>query len=109
MARREMGSATMAPKTETTTVELDGGEVALIVGEEDGAMSVRVVAASDVETDTTDLSAAPEIVLALAMRLLRDPDFHDEVLDWYYEHQDETEDDEDDEDEDEDEGSRKGR
>jgi len=70
---------------------------------------VRVVAASGVETDTTDLSAAPEIVLALAMRLLRDPDFHDEVLDWYYEHQDETEDDEDDEDEDEDEGSRKGR
>jgi len=38
MARREMGRATMAPKTETTTVELDGGEVALIVGEEDGAM-----------------------------------------------------------------------
>jgi hypothetical protein len=80
----------MAPKTEPTTVDLDSGEVALIVGEESGSMSVRVVAAGDVETDTTDLSAAPEIVLALAMRLLKDPDFHDDVLDWYYEHQDEA-------------------
>jgi hypothetical protein len=31
------------------------------------------------------------------MRLLKDPDFHDDVLDWYYEHQDE--DDEEDEEE----------
>ena len=83
----------MAPRTEPTTVDLDGGEVALIVGEENGAMSVRVVAASDVTTDTADLSAAPEIVLALAMRLLKDPDFHDDMLDWYYEHQDEMDDD----------------
>ncbi|CAH2600197.1 Translation initiation factor 2B epsilon subunit [Rhodovastum atsumiense] len=92
----------MAPKTETTAVELDPGEVALVVGEESGSMSVRVVAASDVDTDATDLSAAPEIVLALAMRLLKDPDFHDEVLDWYYEHQDEDDDEEEEEEEEED-------
>ena len=73
----------MGPKTEPTTVDLDSGEVALIVGEENGAMSVRVVAATNVDTDTTDLSAAPEIVLALATRLLKDPDFHDDMLDWY--------------------------
>ena len=84
----------MAPKTEPTTVELDTGEVALIVGEENGSMSVRVVAAADVETDTTDLAAAPEIVVALAMRLLKDPDFHDDMLDWYYEHQDDAEEEE---------------
>jgi hypothetical protein len=108
MARREMGNATtMAPKTESTTVELDGGEVALIVGEEDGAMSVRVVAAADVETDTADLSAAPEIVLALAMRLLRDPDFHDEVLDWYYEHQDDPDEDEEEEEDEDDPAKQK--
>ena len=84
----------MAPKTEPTTVDLETGEVALMVGEDHGSMSVRVVAASDVETDTTDLPAAPEIVLALAMRLLKDPDFHDDMLDWYYEHQDDDGDDE---------------
>jgi hypothetical protein len=87
----------MAPKTEPTTVDLDTGEVALIVGEENGAMSVRVVAAPDVDTDTTDLSAAPEIVLALATRLLKDPDFHDDMLDWYYEHQDDDDEEEEDE------------
>ena len=87
----------MAPKTEPTSVDLESGEVALIVGEENGSMSVRVVAAGDVETDAADLSAAPEIVLALAMRLLKDPDFHDDMLDWYYEHQDDADDDEDEE------------
>jgi hypothetical protein len=80
----------MPPKMEPTAVDLDAGEVALIVGEENGSMSVRVVAASDVETDSGDLSSAPEIVLAVAMRLLKDPDFHDEMLDWYYEHQDDA-------------------
>ncbi len=78
-----------APKTDTVSVDLDTGEVALIIGEEDGAMSVRVVAGSEVPDGTSELPAAPEIVLALAMRLLKDPDFHDDVLDWYYEHQDE--------------------
>ncbi len=76
----------MPPRTEPTTVDLDSGEVALIVGEDNGTMSVRVVAAADVETDAADQAAAPEIVLALAMRLLKDPDFHDDMLDWYYEH-----------------------
>ena len=80
---------------DTVTVELDVTEVALVIGEEDGAMSVRVVAGSDVPDGSSELPAAPEIVLALAMRLLKDPDFHDDVLDWYYEHQDE--DDEEDE------------
>jgi hypothetical protein len=60
-------------------------------------MSVRVVSAKDLPDDDSEMPAASEIVLALAMRLLKDPDFHDDVLDWYYEHQD-------DEDEDEDEG-----
>ena len=84
----------MADKTNTTNVELDPGEVALIIGEEDGQMSVRVVAAGDVDTEAEELGAAPEIVLALATRLLRDPDFHDEVLDWYYEHDDDEDEEE---------------
>lgn len=70
-------------------VELDATEVALIIGEEDGAMSVRVVSGADMPDDAEELPAAPEIVLALAMRLLKDPDFHDEVLDWYYNQPDE--------------------
>jgi hypothetical protein len=81
----------MPPKTEPTTVDLDAGEVALVVGEESGSVSVRVVAAADVETDAAELATAPEIVLALAMRLLKDPDFHDDMLDWYYEHRDDAE------------------
>jgi hypothetical protein len=92
-------------KPEMVTIDLDASEVALVIGEEDGAMSVRVVTGSDVSPDATEMPAAPEIVLALAMRLLKDPDFHDDVLDWYYEHQDE---DDEDEDEDADEDEIKG-
>ncbi len=83
---------------ETVTVDLDRSEVALIIGEdEESGMSVRVVAGSEVPEGATELPAAPEIVLALAMRLLKDPDFHDDVLDWYYEHQDDDDDEEEDE------------
>lgn len=81
-------------KAEITTVDLDPTEVALVIGEEDGSMSVRVVTGSDVPPDAAEMPAAPEIVLALAMRLLKDPDFHDDVLDWYYEHQDDEDEDE---------------
>jgi hypothetical protein len=52
-------------------------------------MSVRVVAGEEMPDDAEAMPAAPEIVLALAMRLLKDPDFHDEVLDWYYNQPDE--------------------
>lgn len=84
-------------KTEITTVDLEPSEVALVIGEEDGSMSVRVVTGSDVPPDAAEMPAAPEIVLALAMRLLKDPDFHDDVLDWYYEHQDDEDEDEEEE------------
>lgn len=84
-------------KTEITTIDLDPTEVALVIGEEDGSMSVRVVTGSDVPPDAAEMPAAPEIVLALAMRLLKDPDFHDDVLDWYYEHQDDEDEDEEEE------------
>lgn len=77
---------------EKTTIELDKTEFALIVGEEDGEMSVRVVGGAEIADDADEMPAPAEIVLALAMRLLRDPDFHDEVIDWYYEHQDEMDD-----------------
>ncbi len=80
-------------KSAPATVELDPSEFALIVGEEDGEMSVRVVGGSDIDENVEEMPAAPEIVLALAMRLLKDPEFHDDVLDWYYEHQDDLDDD----------------
>jgi hypothetical protein len=94
--RAEERNATMPSghDKDTVTLELDVSEVALVIGEEDGAMSVRVVAGSDVPDGSSELPAAPEIVLALAMRLLKDPEFHDDVLDWYYEHQDEDDEDE---------------
>ncbi len=75
----------------TTTIDLDQTEVALIIGEEDGSMTIRVVPARELEDGTTDVPEPHEIAIALAMRLLNDPDFHDSVLDWY-EGQDDEED-----------------
>jgi DNA gyrase/topoisomerase IV subunit B len=39
----------------TTTITLEENEVALIIGEEDGAMSVRVVSATEVADDADDM------------------------------------------------------
>ncbi len=82
----------------TRTVDLDANEVALVVGEEDGSMTVRVVPATELPDGATDIPEPYEIAVALAMRLLNDPDFHDDVLEWY-----ESQDDEEEEDDDEDE------
>ena len=76
------------------TIELESNEFALIVGEEDGEMSVRVVGGAELDDNADELPAPAEIILALAMRLLRDPEFHDEAVDWYYDHQDEIGEDE---------------
>ena len=77
-----------------TTIDLDPTEVALIIGEEEGSMTIRVVPARELGDDTTDVPEPHEIAIALAMRLLNDPDFHDSVLEWY-ESQDDEEEDED--------------
>lgn len=76
------------------TVELDANEVALVVGEEDGSMTVRVVPATELPDGATDIPEPYEIAVALAMRLLNDPDFHDDVLEWYESQEDEDDDDE---------------
>ena len=80
-----------------TSLELDANEVALIVGEEDGSMTVRVVPATELEDEAAEVPEPYEIAVALAMRLLNDPEFHDDVLEWY-ESQDDEEEDEDEED-----------
>ena len=86
-----------------TTVELDQNEVALIVGEEDGSMTVRVVPATELVEGTEDIPEPYEIAVALAMRLLNDPDFHDDVLEWY-----ESQDDEDEEEDGTEDGAENG-
>ena len=78
-----------------TSVDLDPSEVALVIGEEDGSMTIRVVAATELEDGTTDVPEPHEIAIALAMRLLKDPEFHDQVLDWYDNQDEEDEDEED--------------
>ncbi len=85
------------------TIELDEGEVALIVGEEEGSMTVRVVPATELADEITEVPEPYEVAVALAMRLLNDPEFHDDMLDWY-ESQEEAEDEEDEEDGEDEEG-----
>lgn len=90
------------------TVELDANEVALIVGEEDASMTVRVVPATDLPEGIEDIPEPYEIAVALAVRLLEDPDFHDDVIEWYESRDDIPDDDEEDDGEDEDEGGPGG-
>ncbi len=77
-----------------TTIDLDATEVALIIGEEEGSMTIRVVPGCELADGTTDVPEPHEIAIALAMRLLNDPDFHDDVLEWYESQDDEEEEDE---------------
>ncbi len=84
-----------------TPVDLEPNEVALVIGEEDGSMTVRVVPARELPEGATDVPEPYEIAVALAMRLLNDPDFHDDVLEWYESQEDEDEEDEKDEEEEE--------
>ena len=74
------------------TVDLEANEVALVIGEEDGAMTIRVVAGTELADGATDIPEPHEIAIALAMRLLKDPEFHDQMLDWYDSQDDEDED-----------------
>ena len=94
------------PDMKLTQVDLESSEVALIIGEEDGSMTVRVVPAKELPEGAAEVPEPYEIAVALAMRLLNDPDFHDDVLEWY-ENQEEDDDEEGDEDEDEEDRPRR--
>jgi hypothetical protein len=83
-----------------TPIDLEPSEVALVIGEEEGSMTVRVVPARELPEGASDVPEPYEIAVALAMRLLNDPDFHDDVLEWY-ESQEDEEPEEPEEDEDE--------
>lgn len=89
-----------------TPIDLEPSEVALVIGEEDGSMTVRVVPARELPEGATDVPEPYEIAVALAMRLLNDPDFHDDVLEWY-ESQEEEEEAEEPGEEEEEEGQRR--
>ena len=84
-----------------TPIDLEPSEVALVIGEEDGSMTVRVVPARELPEGATDVPEPYGIAVALAMRLLNDPDFHDDVMEWYESQEDDEDEDETDEDEDE--------
>ncbi len=80
---------------DATTIALEEGEYALVIGQDGTRMSVRIEGAEDVGAETEDLPVPAVLVAALAERLLEDPEFHDEMLDWYEEHVNEDDDEED--------------
>lgn len=75
------------PDPKAKTCSLEASEFALIIGEEDGSMTIRIDGAGE-PADGEPLSDAAEIVMALAQRLINDPEFHDEVIDWWDSHAD---------------------
>ena len=77
------------------TIELDESEVALLLGEEDGEMTVRVLPALELQDDDAVVPEPYELAVALAMRLSEDPEFHEDVLEWYDSQDDEDEPEED--------------
>ena len=83
-------------KDSTTAVDLERDEVAVILRDEGGVLAARIAVTAD-PAEGGELSTVHEVAVALAMRLMKDPDFQDDVLDWYYEHQDEPEEDEEEE------------
>ncbi len=91
-----------------TPVDLEPSEVALVIGEEDGSMTVRVVPARELPEGATDVPEPYGIAVALAMRLLNDPDFHDDVMEWY-ESQEDNEDEDEEEGDDEDEEEKEDK
>ena len=56
--------------------------------------SVRIASATEIDDEAPELPVPALLVAALAKRLLDDPDFHDEMLDWYDENTSEDEEDE---------------
>ena len=56
----------------TKPITLDPNEFALIVGEEDGSMTVRVESSTE-PSEEDELPEPAQLVVALAQRLLKDP------------------------------------
>ena len=69
-----------------TTIALEEGEYALIIGQDGERMSVRTEGAALPDGDDAELPVPAALVAALATRLVNDPDFHDDVLEWVEEH-----------------------
>jgi hypothetical protein len=69
-----------------TTIALEEGEYALVIGQEGERMSVRTEGAELLGDEAGELPIPAALVAALAARLLHDPEFQDEVLEWFEQH-----------------------
>jgi len=69
-----------------TTIALEAGEYALVIGQDGERMSVRTEGAEPAMDDGGELPVSAALVVALAERLLSDPEFHDEMLEWLEAH-----------------------
>ena len=69
-----------------TTIALEEGEYALVIGQDGERMYVRTEGAEPPGGEEAELPIPAALVAALAERLLHDPEFHDEVLAWFDAH-----------------------
>ena len=84
----------MSGSSSDDDLALEPGEFALVIGQQGEHMSVRIASATEIDDEAPELPVPALLVAALAKRLLDDPDFHDEMLDWYDENTSEDEEDE---------------
>ena len=71
----------------THTITIAGDECAIVVGEDNGSLVVRIETADEPEpadgAEEIELPTAKLLGLAIATRLTEDPDFMEEMLDWF--------------------------
>ena len=82
----------MSDSSSDDDLTLEPGEFALVIGQQGEHMSVRIASATENDEDAPELPVPALLVAALAKRLLDDPEFHDEMLDWYDENAGDDED-----------------
>ncbi len=67
------------------TINIGDDECAIVIGKEDDRLIVRIESTEEPETDDeeAELPMTKLLGVAIATRLTEDPDFMEEMLDWF--------------------------